>query len=239
VSTEARGERGAIPVKLVVGLLVVTLGAIVLGNNLGWLDGREAFRHFWPAAFVVIGVALFFQPATCRPSRWWSLVWIVAGAWIYAHQRAWIDLEFWDVVFPGILLLVGGSLVWRVVAGDRPRRVRASEDPDAHLSSFAVMSGNEIRSVAAGFRGADLVAFMGGVVLDLTQSKIEAEQATIDAYVLWGGVEIKVPKEWTVVSQVVPFMGAYEDKTQPSSAVPTKRLVVRGAVVMGGIEVKN
>jgi hypothetical protein len=37
----------------------------------------------------------------------------------------------------------------------------------------------------------------------------------------------------------MPLMGAYEDKTRPSSAAVTRRLVVRGVVVMGGVEIKN
>jgi hypothetical protein len=239
VRGEPARENGAIPVRLVVGLLVLALGAIALGNNLGWLEGREVFRAFLPAALVVIGVALLLQPAGAGPSRWWSLVWILAGVWIHAHRRGWIELEFWDVVLPGALLVLGTTLVWRVVAGDRLGRRRRADAPGASLSSYAVMAGNEVRAVTSGFRGADLVAFMGGIVLDLTQAKLEEGEAIVDAFAMWGGVEIRVPRDWSVESRVVPFMAAYEDKTQPSTAPPVGRLVVRGAVIMGGIEVRN
>ncbi|MGH7338148.1 MAG: hypothetical protein ACREI7_11240, partial [Myxococcota bacterium] len=93
------------------------------------------------------------------------------------------------------------------------------------------------------FRGGDLGAFMGGVVLDLTQAKLAGERATIDAVGMWAGIEIKVPPDWKVVGEVFPLMAAFEDKTRPtaplSGAAPSKTLVVRGLVVMGGIEVKN
>jgi hypothetical protein len=53
-----------------------------------------------------------------------------------------------------------------------------------------------------------------------------------------GGVAIKVPPDWQVLVQVSPTMGAVEDKTVPPMN-PTKRLVIKGEVVVGGIEIKN
>ncbi len=54
-----------------------------------------------------------------------------------------------------------------------------------------------------------------------------------------GGIEIKVPPTWSVSAHVTPFMGAMEDKTDRSQADPQKHLVVRGFVMMGGVEVNN
>jgi len=101
------------------------------------------------------------------------------------------------------------------------------------------MSGNVMRSTSAAFRGADLAAFMGGVTLDLTDAKMERDEAVIDVLAFWGGIEVRVPPEWSVTSRVMPIMGGYEDKTRPSGAAPTKRVLLRGMVVMGGIEVKS
>ncbi len=41
------------------------------------------------------------------------------------------------------------------------------------------------------------------------------------------------------MGKVLPIMGAFEDKTRPPSDGGKKRLVVRGVVLMGGVEVKN
>lgn len=234
-----RRESGAIPVRFVMGLAVIALGVIFLGDNLGYFEARELLRAFWPLAFVAVGVAVLTQRHARGGGRVWGLVWVVAGLWIYAHQRGWIEVEFWDVFVPSALVLLGGSLVWRSLAGPRPRRPGVAEESDASPHSFAVMSGFELRSTSQAFRGADLGAVMGGVTLDLTQAKIAAEEAVIDVFVWWGGIEIRVPPDWTVVSRVTPLMAGYEDKTRPTSAAPAHRLVIRGVVVMGGVEVKN
>lgn len=239
MSPEARDQRGGISVRLVLGLLIVALGGIFLAGNLGWLESRELLHWFWPIAFVVVGLVVLLQPGG-GPTRWWGLVWILAGAWIWADRAGWVEVDFWEVFFPAVLLLVGGSLVWRALAGGRAAPVARSDgDPEAYLHSFALMAGNELRSVSRSFRGADLGAFMGAVVLDLTSSKMEGDQAVIDTYALWGGIEIRVPPDWMVTGKVFPLMGAFEDKTRPAAGEPAKHLVVRGVVVMGGIEVKN
>jgi hypothetical protein len=236
-------EHGSISVRLVIGLLVVALGAIFLADNLGWVEGDDLLRRFWPAAFVTIGAIMLLQPHATGQSRLWGLLPIVAGVWIFAHQEGWVDVEVWDLFWPVVLLTVGGSLVWRALQGPRAPAHGSTAEPDAYVRSFAVMAGNDVRSVSSAFRGGDLGAFMGGVVLDLTQARLEGDRATIDTVAMWAGIEIRVPPDWRVVSEVLPLMAAFEDKTRPTpqapEGAPAKTLVVRGVVIMGGIEVKN
>jgi hypothetical protein len=47
-----------------------------------------------------------------------------------------------------------------------------------------------------------------------------------------------VPPDWTVVSHVNPILGGYEDSTAPPK-LQTKRLIIRGTVIMGGVETSN
>ena len=51
---------------------------------------------------------------------------------------------------------------------------------------------------------------------------------------MWGGIEIRVPEDWTVVSQIVPLMAGVEDKTRPPQGATTHRLILRGFAFMGG-----
>jgi hypothetical protein len=236
---------GAASLRLVFGLLLLALGAIFLADNLDLVDGDELLHRLWPAAFAAIGVAVLLEPGAGR-GRWWGVVWVLAGGWIWADQEGWIEVDFWEVFFPAALLVVGGSLIWRAFGGPgRPERSAAAE-PDAYVRAFAVMAGNERRSVSTALRGGDLTAFMGGVTLDLRQAKLDRGEATIDAIAFWGGIEIRVPEDWVVVSRVIPLMGGFEDKSRPPApagerTAPTvaPRLIVRGVAIMGGIEVKN
>jgi hypothetical protein len=65
----------------------------------------------------------------------------------------------------------------------------------------------------------------------------------LDVFVIMGAVEARVPPHWEVKSEVLPLMGAYEDKRPAplpeDAAKPAGRLRIRGTVIMGGVEIKT
>lgn len=125
----------------------------------------------------------------------------------------------------------------------------ASLDNSPTVSIFSVMSGVKRISNASPFRGGDITAFMGGAHLDLRMAQIPpGGEAVIDVTTIMGGVEIAVPSTWAVATSVMPFMGAVEDKRLPplpiDGRIPvpdaqTPRLVIRGFVMMGNVELKS
>jgi hypothetical protein len=114
-----------------------------------------------------------------------------------------------------------------------------TSDQAEFVRSFAMLSGHELRPVSRPFRGADLNAIMGGIKLDLTSARMEGDIAVIEVFAFWGGVEIFVPPDWTVTSEVTTLLAGFIDKRRPTSVVPTKHLVVKGVIVMAGVEIKN
>jgi radical SAM superfamily enzyme YgiQ (UPF0313 family) len=80
---------------------------------------------------------------------------------------------------------------------------------------------------------ADLTAIMGGVEVDLRGASTGGQEAVIDVFAWWGGIEITVPPDWAVSNQVVVFMGGVDDSSSGTQDA-RNRLVVRGFVVMGG-----
>ena len=78
---------------------------------------------------------------------------------------------------------------------------------------------------------------MGGFELDLRDASIKGE-AVIDIFTMMGGMSMRIPEDWLVIFDVNPFMGGYDDKTRPPKQ-STKRLIIKGTTIMGGIEIKN
>jgi hypothetical protein len=236
------GKRGRFH-SLVIGALIATFGMTLLATNLGWTDMRSVMRQFWPFALVILGLANLLNDRS--GVRFWGLVLIIAGLWIYAAQRDWIHVQFWAVFGPTILILLGATVAWRAIAGPPrtpiPTDASGNETP-GYVSSFAVMSGSEHKPTQP-FQGANLGAVMGGVKLDLTGAEMQGDTATIEVFAVWGGIEVFAPRDWDVTSKVVTFMGATVDKRRPAAAAtpgaPRKTLVVQGFVLMGGIEIKD
>ena len=115
------------------------------------------------------------------------------------------------------------------------RRKRSARDSG---SGLAMLCGIRRQVTDKNFQGGKYDALMGGYELDLSQATIDGE-ARIEVFAMMGGIEITVPKTFTIESKVTALMGGYEDKTDGREADPNQRLVISGMALMGGVEVKN
>jgi predicted membrane protein len=220
--------------KLVVGLFIIMLGVVFTLDNLGLVEGDRILR-FWPVGLILLGAAVLAN-ARAEPGYVAGGFWLVLGIGLLLNELDLLDVDF-GALWPLVLVAAGGYLVWQAMTG-RTRQPRAEERAAERLNAVAVMGGVARSSGVSDFRGGELTAIMGGCEIDLRKASIASGPATIDTFALWGGIEIKVPPDWTVEGKVFPIMGAFEDKTRPPDDV-SKRLVIRGLVLMGGIEVKN
>lgn len=246
-----RQQREMVSTRLIVGLFIILLGGSLLADNLGWLDARHVLRSLWPLALVAVGIAMIRNPQH-RRSRGWGWVMITVGVWIFLDKLGWVHVSLGQLIVPGILLFVGGVLVFRSLTDSQvpPEASRAgsasatngaqtAHDHAEYVRSFAMLSGCELRPVSRPFRGADLSAVMGGIKLDLAGARMEGDTAVIEIFAFWGGIEIFVPPDWTVTSEVTTLLAGFIDKRRPTSVVPAKTLKIKGMVVMSGIEIKN
>ena len=229
--------------RLLVGLWLIALGAIFLLGYLGVIHIGRVMRYFWPLVLIFIGSAMLIHPTRTRRQRL-GWVFVGLGSWIFINKLGWIDISIIKLFFPALLLTVGGMLVWRAFSAPKlslaPSSVPQDEEHHAEfMRCFAILSSNELRPVSRPFRGADLSAVMAGVKLDLLDARMETDTANIEVFAFWGGMEIHVPPDWTVVSKVATLMGGFVDKRRPTTVLPSKTLIISGFVVMGGIEIKN
>jgi hypothetical protein len=104
--------------------------------------------------------------------------------------------------------------------------------------SIAVMSGVDRKGPWVVPEHHQVVAVMGGVVLDLTEARFAAREVTINAFAFWGGVEIYVPEDITVHVDGFGFMGAFEDKTFNTATPGAPVVRITGFAMMAGVEVK-
>lgn len=113
----------------------------------------------------------------------------------------------------------------------------AAEDA-AWLDSAAIMGSVTHRNLSGAFRGGEAAAVMGRLEVDLRDVTMAGDEIVIEVDVLMGRVELLVPEEWRVVSEVDAALGRAEISPAHRGAdAGTPRLVVRGGVVMGRLYV--
>jgi len=215
----------------IIGIVIIAAGAILLAGNLGLIDSHYVFRNFGPVVLFCIGAVMLARRRHDQVML--GLVLMFVGAWGFATQQQWIRIHFWAVIGPMMLVLAGGSVVWRAFNRPSPEGVG-----DAYIRTFAVFSGSELRPTVP-FEGADLTAVMGGVNLDLSNAPMARDTAVIDVFALMGGAVILVPRDWDVTVRVISLMSGCSDKRRPATVPATKHLIIQGMAVMGGVEIKD
>ena len=230
MDTRVPGSRGFSP-QLFFGIIVIAVGVLFTLDNLGFGEA-EAYLRYWPLGIVAIGLLKLWQARGTNGGVAGALF-VVAGLWLLAGSLDFLHINILSA-WPLLLVLVGASMVWRVTQEGRARPA----DSNAWMSAVAILGGVTRGTNSPAFRGGDLTAVMGACEIDLRQAAIEGE-ALIDVFALWGGIDLRVPEDWTVVGRVVPLLGGYEDKTRPPKGATAHTLIVRGFAIMGGVEVKN
>jgi hypothetical protein len=102
------------------------------------------------------------------------------------------------------------------------------------------MGANGMNVESQTLEAIEATAVMGGIEIDLHNARAVRREVVTEVFAWWGGIEICVPEDWEVVSEVTPIMGGVENESRLAPGVqPVTTLIVRGLVIMGGIEIKN
>ena len=219
--------------QLILGLAIATAGLLFTLDNLHILRARD-YLQYWPVVLVAIGLVHIAQAKTSSGIVGGG-IWILVGSAMLGNRLGFLDVNIWKL-WPLILVLVGGRIVWQTLSVDAPG-VRGV-DTSSRVSAVAVMAGFDRKITSKEFQNGEITAFMGGGKLDLREAAPAGGQAVLNVFALMGGFEIIVPETWTVIVEVTPFMGGIEDNTR-TPANPSARLVLRGFVMMSGVEIKN
>jgi predicted membrane protein len=247
--------------KFVIGACLVLVGVVLALEQLGLLQAHHVLR-FWPAALIIIGLVMLQR--TEKHSALRALILIVVGGWLLLNTLGLVSLDLWEFIVPLLLVLFGARIMMhnqsyrpgppRDLAGAIPTSGtvpngqspsnqnsgnQSPSDP-VHASLFSLLGSSKRRWGKTIFRGAETTAFMGGCELDLRDALMSSgELAVVDVFVVMGGVTIFVPPHWTVSQEIVPLMGGVHDKSHSVPSNPAQHLLVRGTVVMGGVEISN
>jgi predicted membrane protein len=222
------------------GAFLTFVGVVLLLNRMGIISVDHLWK-FWPLFLVVAGISNMFA----AERRFWGIILVIAGVLLQLNQLGiahfgWAD--FWPIV-----LIAAGVLVMWGSLGARTKSRRypsVGGDPRTTVVGAAIFSGLERRVTTQDFQGGNVTAIFGGVELDLTEAGMQADEATLEITAIFGGAEIRVPESWLVSYRGAPIFGGVEDKTRTRRSEnlgdsKRKVLTITGAVIFGGLEIKN
>lgn len=216
-----------------VGIVLVVVGALLLLDNLGILHLGGVMGRGWPLLIVAAGVYQVVRERDLR--RGWLPI-VIGGVLLLATLRVVRWGELWRL-WPILLVLLGVRLLlgWRTGSH---RRSESSTGEDV-LGLDALFSGVERRVTSRSFRGGKIEAVFGGVEVDFTQAAMAPEGGVLEVSAVFGGVELRLPRDWDVELRPSAVLGGVGEHLSQSDGKSGGRLVIKASAVFGGIELKN
>lgn len=210
------------------GLLIVTVGVLLLLDNVDVLDAGAIMADWWPLAIVAGGVLAL----VANPRHWLMPLLLVGGGAIVLLLTTGV-LDTIGVLLPAGLIVVGLLVIFGRGAGSK---VTVS---GTTISGFNLFSGSNLASDSSSFEGGRVGAMFGGAEIDLRRAS-PAPNATLDLFAVFGGFEIAVPDGWKVDINGFPIFGGYENITAKESLPEdAPGLRIDTTVLFGGLEVRH
>jgi Domain of unknown function (DUF5668) len=252
--------------RFILGVFILLVGIALALDRLGVVQAHHVMR-FWPAVLIVFGLTVLQRGRHAAVTGLLLVIvgsWLLLNTLGIVSLRAWEFL--WPLVLVVIgarIIMRSGQMRSRTRNGPpsfdqsptaasqpynpsqpsspaAPARAAAATNASDHASVFAVLGSCRRRWGKAIFRSAEAVCVMGGFELDLRDALMGAEgSAQIEVLVIMGGLHVIVPQNWTVISNVVPILGGIDDKTRTNTSAATQQLILRGTVLMGGVEISG
>lgn len=211
-------------------LAIIFLGIIILLINIDTPYVRDVLSSWWPLGLLgVAGLIVYNNPR----NRLWALLVAVLGTILLLNTLDIVSVNIGDLIFPAILVTVGVGMLL-----NRSRHDAAIDDGTGLEEVSAILSGNSSKITTKDYEGSKVTAVLGGVELDLSKAKIKGE-ASLDVFVLMGGIELRVAEDVVVRNRTAAVLGGVESKTNPIESKVSPILYLDGQVVMGGIDIKR
>jgi predicted membrane protein len=224
--------------RALIGVILVLVGLFLVIRNTGFFPAFiDNIIFSWPMLLVTIGLVITVGSSGGKTS---GLIIMAVGAFfliphIFRHT---FDMNmFWPAIFIiiGVIFIATKHRGWNSVTSK-------GVIGDDYIDYVNIFSGGERQVTSLNFKGGKITAIFGGMELDLTKANLAPGRSELEIACIFGGATFIVPDDWFVTIEVTPVLGGFNDsrKLSPGRTVdPSKQLVIKGAVVFGGGEVKS
>ena len=213
--------------RMLAGAGVIGVGVLALLGNIDIINFASLWSTWWPLVFVAIGAIMFIgnKQDVIGPTFF-----VVGGLALLLNNLQLLEFNVLSLFWPLIIILIGWSIIRQ---GYTKTTTQTGDD-----NYFAMMSGAESRNTNKNYTGGKATAIMGGIDIDLRDAQIK-KSASLEVFVLMGGIDIRVPRGWVVRSQTMVFLGGTENKADDTTASSSPVLTIVGNVILGGVTVRH
>lgn len=224
--------------RAIIGVILVLVGLFLVMRNTGIFPGFIDHIIFsWQMLLITIGVVITLGSSGGKTA---GIIVMAVGAFFLIPEIFRQTLNV-DMFWPSIFIVIGVIFLFSRRKGWNTQSTQPVVGDD-YIDYVHVFSGGERQIVSTNFRGGKVTAIFGGSEIDLTKAILAPGVSELELACVFGGATIIVPDDWNVKIEVVPVLGGFGDsrKLHPGRTIDmSKQLIIKGAVVFGGGEVKS
>ena len=206
------------------GILLIIVGVLFLGRNMDWWDFSIFFHGWWTLFLIVPSVISLVR----REGVGTSFLILVLGVLMLLASQEIIEWSIiWKIFVPVIIIVVGLSIIFA------NRTVKEKKVRENAKTYTAVFSGIDERlgEIKNDFK---VTAIFGGVELDLRDVTLK-EDVVIDCFTLFGGIDIRLPKNVKIVINGLPIFGGIENKYRDDEFAKVT-VYINHTTIFGGVD---
>jgi predicted membrane protein len=220
----------------ITGIVVIIIGVVFLADNFGYISETIAnFLFNWKMLLIIIGIVQL----TTERHKVSGVITLLIGAIFLLPEIFDFAFSFWKLIWPVVIILVGVALIFNgrsFISQSRPDTMNTE-----NFDIFCFMGGADKRVYSQEFEGGKISAIMGGAKVNLGKADMKSDTVVLEIFSALGGVELIIPENWRVKFESVNILGGTDQSkvVELDPNTPKKTLIIKGVVILGGIEVKT
>ncbi len=224
--------------RILIGVMLVLAGLFLVIRNTGLFpDFIDHVIFSWPMLLVAIGLVITLGGS----EKTAGVIVMAVGGFFLIPTIFRETFHAYNLFWPSIFVIIGVILIVSRHKGWNSVTSRGTSGTD-FIDFVNIFGGGDRRIVSENFKGGKVTCIFGGMELDLTKAKLAPGKNEIEIACIFGGATIIVPDNWFVSIEVTPILGGFTDSrklTGGGTAGQTSQLVLKGAVIFGGGELKT
>lgn len=203
------------------GVVLIVVGLLFIFSSL--FNFNIFFRGWW-TLFIIIPSIVGFATTSDKISN--GII-LLIGILLFISCRGYLDIGSVMIASIGLAIIAAGvNLV---------RKKKPSKKSTSNKLQAGILGVSETK-ITDEYKGGNLTAVLGGVVLDLTEAKIKKD-VVINVNAIMGDIDIKVKDNVNIVLNTINILGASESIVKPKKESKIT-IYIEGMCFLGGVEIK-
>lgn len=220
------------------GLFFIVMALLIILNQMGVLGGINSFSLI--ISILMIPVII----SSIKHTNFWGILFPLAiVAILYSKELGIETLTPWPILGVALFLSLGLSFIVPPKPYVFPNHHHQFEEniedhPEEGVVNISAKLAASIKYIdVENLKRVNVYCSCAGSKIYFDHAKMQGNQITVNMDIHCSGVELYIPKTWTVEDQMTCVMGGIEEKGRKEISAEGKKIMLTGKSNLSGISI--